>query len=334
MLCPKITAAPYVCNGCSRKNVLCTLRRYTYRAKEAQERAETRRSESRFGIDATPQAIAAMVASVRKLSARGQSLEHIWVTHGADFPVSKRSFYRHISEGRYSMTAIELPRKSRYKLRKKKQAPKADQIDFTNRRYSDWLALDEEKRISTVQMDCVCGLVGDSKAILTLHFVRYHFQIPILLEEHTGEYVIKALDWLEEISEGCFTDLFGVLLTDRGSEFLSYEKIEHSRSRKRRCHLYYCDPARADQKGACEKNHVEIRKIIPKRTCFEKLTPADMADIASHINSYSRASLGGKAPIDLAACMLPENLLAELGIRHIDPDEINLTPALLKLSDR
>jgi len=75
-------------------------------------------------------------------------------------------------------------------------------------------------------------------------------------------------------------------------------------------------------------------KIVPKKTSFEKLTAADMADIASHVNSYSKKSLGSKAPLDLAACVLSKNLLEELGIRRIAPDDVDLTPNLLRLSDR
>jgi len=322
-------AAPYVCNGCNKKS-LCDLRRYLYKSKEAQLKAEARRREVRLGIDATKEEITTMVDRVRMLSAQGQSLEHIWETHGECFPVSKRSFYRHIGEGRYDMKGIELPKRARYKPRKKCKILKADQIDFTGRRYADWEKLSEEDRVSTVQMDCMCGMRYDRKAILTLHFVRYHFQIPILLERHSSEYVIKALDYLEELSEGHFKEIFGILLTDRGFEFLNHQKIEHSKNRRKRCSVYYCDPSRSDQKGACEKNHVEIRKIIPKKTCFDELSTWDMADIASHVNSYKRASLGGKAPIDLAACVLPEGLLEGLGIRRIEPDEVNLTPGLLE----
>jgi len=274
-----------------------------------------------------------MVKTVKMLSKQGQSIEHIWNTHSDEFPVSRRTFYRHLAERRYDMTDLELVRKCRYRPRKK-AVIRADQIDFSARRYRDWEALGQEARTSTVQIDCIEGLRADTKAILTLHLVRYHFQIPILLAKHTSEYVIKALDWLEQISDGHFKEIFGILLADRGAEFLNHQKIEHSRDRKKRCSVYYCDPARADQKGACEKNHVEIRRIVPKKTSFEKLTAADMADIASHVNSYTRKSLGGKAPIDLATCVLPEGFLDELGIRRITPDEVNLTPDLLKRSER
>jgi IS30 family transposase len=194
--------------------------------------------------------------------------------------------------------------------------------------------LDEQERLSVVQVDSVEGIKSDKQAILTLHFVRFAFQIPLLLAEQTSVWVVKAFDALEQMCEGNFSKHFSLILTDRGSEFLAYEKLEHARDGHKRCRVYYCDPGRADQKGACEKNHEEIRKILPKKTSFELLTPVDMATIASHINSYSRKSLGGKTPLDLAATVLPQSLLDSLGIQKVDPDKVNLTPELLNLSLR
>ena len=73
----------------------------------------------------------------------------------------------------------------------------------------------------------------------------------------------------------------GVLLTDRGSEFSDPLAIERSclEPGKRRCRVFYCDPLAPGQKGACERNHVEIRKLLPKGAGirFDRLAPADLA---------------------------------------------------------
>ena len=57
----------------------------------------------------------------------------------------------------------------------------------------------------------------------------------------------------------------GVLLTDRGSEFSDPLAIERSclEPGKRRCRVFYCDPLAPGQKGACERNHSELRRILP-----------------------------------------------------------------------
>ena len=50
----------------------------------------------------------------------------------------------------------------------------------------------------------------------------------------------------------------------------------------------------------------------------------------SHINSSPRESLGGLTPYALAEMMLSKTLMKALGLRKITPDEVNLTPDLLK----
>ena len=54
--------------------------------------------------------------------------------------------------------------------------------------------------------------------------------------------------------------------------------------------LLCCDPRRADQKGGCERNHVEIRKPPPKGrgVSFDRLTRAGAALVMSQVNSEPR----------------------------------------------
>ena len=52
--CKVLSKPPYVCNGC-KKVRSCTLRKQVYDAKEAQKAYETNRSDSRIGIDLTPE---------------------------------------------------------------------------------------------------------------------------------------------------------------------------------------------------------------------------------------------------------------------------------------
>lgn len=58
--------------------------------------------------------------------------------------------------------------------------------------------------------------------------------------------------------------------------------------------LFYCDPRQSQQKGACEKNHVEIRKLLPKGAGvrFDRLTAADCALLMSQVNSEPRGRSG------------------------------------------
>lgn len=135
---------------------------------------------------------------------------------------------------------------------------------------------------------------------------------------------------MEACCEGSFAEAFPVMLGDRGSEFLDYGKIETGLDGKSRTRMFYCDPVKPGQKGACEKNHVELRKILPKGTDFDALTPWDVALVSSHVNSYVRAGQG-VAPIALASLALPQSLLENLAIIAVPPDEVVMKPKLLGL---
>lgn len=50
----------------------------------------------------------------------------------------------------------------------------------------------------------------------------------------------------------------------------------------------------------------------------------------SHINSFRRASLGNKNPYEMFAFMYGEEIFKKIGLKLIPPDEINLSPELLK----
>jgi hypothetical protein len=70
--------------------------------------------------------------------------------------------------------------------------------------------------------------------------------------------------------------------------------------------------------------------ILPKGTSFEFLTQWDVNLIVNHINSAPRESLGGKTPYEMALESFGESTLKVLQLRPIAPDEVNLTPKLIR----
>lgn len=326
--CSKLEHAPFVCSRCPKRS-MCCYAKARYVASKAQAKHDRRISAAHEGVAFEESRLSPMVDTVKKLLSQGQSLEAIWAVHKDEFPVSVRTFYNYIDRGLLGLANIELPKKVKYAPRKRREegAPK---MSLEGRTYADWSALPEELRLRTVQIDCVEGLRRNSKAILSLHFVRLFFQIYILLESKTQACVKAALDAIEEYSEGAFADVFPAILGDRGSEFLDFGKIETGAGGARRTSMFYCDPVKPGQKGAAEKNHVELRKILPKGTDFDALTFADVALVCSHVNSYVRPGQGA-APIALASLVLPGNLLESLGIEAVPPDDVIMKPSLLGL---
>ena len=113
---------------------------------------------------------------------------------------------------------------------------------------------------------------------------------------------------------------------------LAHGLLERSCIRKRaRCKVFYCDPMKSWQKPQCERNHSELRKIIPKGASFKRLTPRKLAVVCSHVNSYGRHVLGGACPYQVARITVPAELLDALGVVHVPPQDVVMSPSLIEL---
>lgn len=88
---------------------------------------------------------------------------------------------------------------------------------------------------------------------------------------------------------------------------------------------------RSDQKVFCERNHRELRRIIPKGTPLIKFEKRDMALIASHLNSsYLRPELNFVAPLSKARKAGLGDLIDGLEYELLDPDDVVMKPFLIK----
>lgn len=334
-LCPWLTKPPYVCNDCRKRyGTGCGYEYRFYDGKLAHETAMKRKTEPRAGIDCTREQLVEMADFVRPMLKKGQSPEHIWSNHKEKLPISLRTFYNYVEMGVFdSIVNLDLPKKVVFKVRKKKDAPPVPRHDLEGRTYEDFQKLPPEEQTNAVEMDCVVSAKGCDKAILTLLFRRFSFQLMLYLQAKNQAEVAKALDMVEGlIGPRAFKKWFGTILTDHGSEFLDFLVLEKScKGKGKRCRVYYCDPMESGQKGRCEKNHVELRKILPKGTSFQNLTARKLAVVCSHVNSYGRPVVGGASPYQLTSQVLPEDLFVGLGIGRIAPEDVVMKPGLVAL---
>lgn len=331
--CEKVASAPFACNGCQRY-ASCTLPRFKYSAENADATSRRRAREARSGIDLTEDEMALLVDTVHDGLCKGQSIHHIFETN--ELPCSERSFYRYVEDEAVPILSIELAKKVKYKKRKRK-ASCHDAGFYAGREHDDFLELPAEERGRATEVDTVLGKRGEAPCILSLHRVDLHFQTYLKLPSKTKESVVAALDWLEECctdpgtGENCFSELFGLMLLDRGSEFDDIEGMERSCAdpSRKRCACYFADPSRPDQKGACEKNHVELRKVLPKGASLAPLDAATLSEVCSHVNSTVRRGCGNASPIKLAKLVFPQYLLDNLGIREIPAKDVISAPGIL-----
>lgn len=84
------------------------------------------------------------------------------------------------------------------------------------------------------------------------------------------------------------------------------------------------------QKGGIEEVHTLLRMIIPKGTVFTHLTQWDIRKCADNINSYPRQHLQGQTPYQLSLKKFGPEILRALQLKYVAPDDVTLTPKLLK----
>ena len=333
-ICYQLTGAPYVCNGCEKKNK-CRKIKYYYYAKFANDEYSEELMNSRRGINQTKEEIYELDKLIAPLiKEKHQSISHIYANHPDEIKFSKTTMYNYIDLGVFSFKNIDLPRKVKYKKRKmsKKQRIRRETSVRKGRTYQDFKEyIGNHPNCSIVEMDTVEGKKG-GKVFLTLFIRQSKLMLIYLLEEKTEECVENAIEKIKEkLGIEIFKRIYEVILTDNGSEFLNPISIERDKETKEIIsHVFYCDPEASWQKGGIEKNHEYIRYVLPKGISFDELTQEKVNILMSNINSTSRDSLNGKTPFCLSLAILNEDQLERLGTIKIEADEINLSPNLLK----
>lgn len=326
-----------LCNGC-KKQKTCKLSKRIYIDSKAQDAYKKTIKNAHTGTRLRTDELSNISDLIMPLVNQGQSLCHIKQTHNEDIPVSVSTLYRLINDNKLDVRNIDLAEKVKRKMRKNDNSNRKkgseEQLKEESKEghlYSDFQAYISENDVMVVQMDCVEGLKTDNVTLLTLHFVAFHFQIAFIMKECSTVCVVKTLNRLETLlGQELYHTLFEVILTDNEEEFKDISGIETSIFGGQRTKLFYCDVFRSDEKGSCENNHRFIRKVVPKGFSFKYYNQSDITKMMNHINSYTRRSICGKSPYQLAKAALPEEFFTMLNLKEIPPDEIILNPSLLK----
>ena len=330
--CPKLLSWPHCCNGCSSRRLRCS-RRWgcEYSAARAQALADAELRESRAGVDRTEAELEYAMGLIRHDVARGLSPQQVALARAGQVKASPSTIYRWISRGYAGMCDLELRRKCGYRPRSHSAPPRSTSHGEA-RSFSAFMGLAEEERAAACEMDTVGGLKADRQCLLTLYLRPFKLQLALLLPEKTAEAVQGRLDALEKAAPRAFARLFSLVLTDNGSEFAACDALERSAvdPAARRSSVYYCDVRQSQQKGGCERNHVEVRKILPegRGVSFDRLDARDCAALMSHLNSEPRPALGGMCAIDMLLAALGDDgreLLDALGIGKVAYEDLDMT---------
>lgn len=336
--CPRLAAWPRCCNGCGRYRAAGCKRRphVFYDARAAQLCADSVLVSSRRGIDADEPAAAEALALIRDGLGRGLSPEQLSARNGGPVDLSPSTIYRWVAAGYDGMTNMELRRKVGYRPRSHR-APKRATSHSARRSHSAFLELGEDACAAAWEMDTVEGAREDSACLLTLLHRPSRLQLALPLAAKDAASVAAALGGVRSaLGTDGMARVFGAVLTDNGSEFADEGAIAALLGeREGETRLFYCDPRQSQQKGACERNHVEIRKLLPKGRGlrFDRLGAADCALLMSHVNSEPRGALGFSTPARVFRAMLGADaaaLLDAYGIEDVPVGELDLTPGLIE----
>lgn len=336
--CIILTGAPYVCNGCEQKNK-CRKIKYYYYSKFANDEYSEELKTSRYGINQTKEDIYDLDILITPLiKEKHQSISHIYANHPDQISFSRATMYNYVDLGVFSFRNIDLPRKVKYKKRKEneKQRIRRETAIRKGRTYEDFKEyIGKNPECSIVEMDTVEGIKG-GKVFLTLLIRQNKFMLIYLMNNKTMNCVEEVFKKIKKIlGIDVFKRVFEVILTDNGSEFFNPMSIEKNEETEEIVsHVFYCDPRASWQKGAIEKNHEYIRYVLPKGRSFNELTQEKTNLLMSNINSTSRDTLNGNTPYNAVLLMLDEKIVNEIGTAKVEPDEVNLSPKLLKVGDK
>lgn len=328
IICKRLSRFPYTCNGCSKK-CSCRLEKFYYRALASFNSYKTTLSESRQGISLSEDELCKLDNIVSPLIKQGQSISHIHSTQ--ELPCTRATLYNYIEKNYLSVGNLDLPRKVRFRKRKKRKSVTKDSSIRNGRTYEDFLNyLADNPNTSIVEMDTVEGIKG-GKVLLTLLFRNSRLMLAFILDNKTQNEVLRIFNMLEEIlGNELFEKIFPVILTDNGTEFSAPLSLEFNSEGVGRTRVFYCNPSASYQKGMIEKNHEFIRYIIPKGTSMDEFSQPDINKMINHINSLARESLNWTTPYDLAKLLLGKDVLKKLNLIKVAANEIQLNKKLLK----
>ena len=330
--CDLLDKPPYVCSNCKMQKG-CKKNKAYYSAHKANAAHHKSIKDAHIGVRKTPKELREIAEIIEPLIAKGQSLNHICQTHADELGVSERTLYNYIDKNVFKIRNIDLPKKVVYRERRPKRVLTRLEYQYRQgRTIEDFNSFVEANPdVPIVEMDTVKGSREKGKVFLTMIFRKSSFMLIFLMNDGTQDSVIQVFDTLSNtLGTALFKRLFGVILTDNGVEFKNPNALEHTRPGLIRTHVFFCDPQASWQKPHVENNHRLIRRIIPKGTSLNKLNVEDTRLVCCHFNSVIRDNLDGKTPFDLMDSADEKKLLSALNLSPIPPDEVILSPKLIK----
>lgn len=315
-LCKKLDRYPYVCNACNYRYSLCGFKKYIYKAKEAQDKANENLVISRRGIDLDSSEYKKIDTSIKKGIKDNKSIYHI--VKEDNLSKSVTTIYRYINSGFLTTKRMDLPLAVTYKKRKhnkKYDYKQNNSVDRSNHTYLNYLSyINNNPRTFGWQLDFLGSIKTDSKAILSLVIPELQFVLIKLINKPDSSKVVKFFNNLEDkLGIDDFKRLFPFILTDRDPSFNDIDGICFDPiTGEERCKLFFCDPYVSNQKPNIENINKQLRKFFPKGKSIDKYTNTNIKFINNRLHKTILLSLDGHTPKEAFITLYGEDIYNKL----------------------
>lgn len=154
--CSKLNRYPYICNSCSTVTT-CTGEKSYYKAKVADAKYKELLKSSREGLNITLNELKRIDYIISPLIFKGQSISHIFIHHKDEINCCERTLYHYFDKNTFTARNIDLPRKVKYKPRKKSTIPIIKKSsDRVGRTFNDFVKfIEDNPNIPVVEMDTI-----------------------------------------------------------------------------------------------------------------------------------------------------------------------------------
>lgn len=135
---------------------------------------------ARAGIKTSPERLMELNDLLMPLVNKGQSINHIFASHGKEIGLSEKTIYNYIDQHAFHIRNIDLPKKVRYRQRQNRPHEVLMKMDYKcrqGRTYTDFTSyMEQNPKLSIVEMDTVIGARGSGNVLMTMLF-RKKFRI-------------------------------------------------------------------------------------------------------------------------------------------------------------
>jgi IS30 family transposase len=258
-----------------------------YRPKQAQKKAEQRRTKAYKAVKMTPEVITFIELKIRE----DWSPEQIsgWLKLEKLETISHERIYQHIWADKRNGGDLYLHLRRQGKQYQKRRNGKTSRGQIKNRVSIDKrpAVVDQKTRVGDWEIDTVIGK-GHKGALVTLVERKTSFTLAARVETKQADVVAAAtIELLKPYKGRTHT-----ITADNGKEFALHEEIAKAIATD----FYFAHPYHSWERGANENTNGLLRQYFPKDTNFLDVSDHEVCAAVSRLNTRPRKKLGYKTP--------------------------------------